>query len=134
MAMLIAIMAMFEMANGLMGQQIFADPPKDAYISTVYQSYDKSFLKLLTNLDESFSCSDIRAELSSNSQFSDIKSYQLGVPSPSVHERFIGACALSLDTHRVLIVPSSPGSATSHQLFSCVLRNDSYCTFERAKG
>lgn len=134
MAMLVAIMAMFEMANGLMGQQISASPREDPYTSSEYPTADKRFLRLLRQLDDSATCSSILVELKSNPDFNDLKSYQPGEPTKSIHSRFVNACALTDGSHRVLVVPSSGASILRYQLFSCVLRNNLACTFESLKG
>ena len=134
LAMLVAIMAMFEMANGLIGQQISTSPPEDSYLSSAYPTVDKRFLRLLQQLDHSLECSSIGVELSSNTEYSDLKPYQQGVPTPSPHSRFVAACVFTHGSHRVLIVPSSGSSIPSYQLFSCVLKDDFACTFERLKG
>lgn len=133
-AMLTAIMAMFEMANGLTGQQMFSRPPKDVYLQSVHQTYDQSFLRLIESMDTSWNCPMIRQEIESNPLFSNIKSYRDGLPSESTHQLLMGSCVFSNGNHRVLISPLPQGSTKSHRLFSCLLVDEVMCSFEKARG
>ena len=133
-AMLTAIMAMFEMANGLTGQQLFARPPQRPYFQSAYQTYDKSFLALVQSMDSSWTCNTVRDELDNNKLYSDIKMYQDGIASSSLDQRLIGSCSLSYGGHRVLIAPAPPGSIVSHRLFSCLQTADVICSFEKPRS
>lgn len=133
-AMLTAIMAMFEMANGLTGQQMFARPPKDAYLQSIHQTYDKSFLRLIESMDTSTTCSTMRSELENNPVFSDIQPYRAGLPSESTHQFLSGSCVFSNGNHRVLISPLPQRSTKSHGLFSCLLMDEVLCSFEKSRG
>lgn len=133
-AMLAAIMAMFEMASTLTDQQIFASPPLDPYLQSTYQSYDKSFLKLARSMDSSWDCKRINEEIEVSDDLATIRKYKEGVPSESLHQRLLGSCPLSNGPHRVLIAPSPAGSMPSHRVFSCILQNEVDCSFERKRG
>lgn len=133
-AMLTAIMAMFEMANGLTGQQIFSRPAEDPYLQSVYQTFDKSFLKLLGSRSQPWTCEEIRQELEENPSFSDISSYQDGLPTESIHPLLIGSCVFSKGSHRILVSVPTGGLRTTHGVFSCLLEDDVICPFEKARG
>ena len=133
-AMLTAIMAMFEMANGLTGQQLFARPPRRPYFQSSFQTYDKSLLSLVQSMDSSWTCKTVREELDNNELYSDIKMYQDGIPSTSTDLNLIGSCILSYGGHRVLIAPAPTGSTVSHRFFSCLLTNDVICSFEKPRS
>jgi len=51
MAMLIAIMAMFEMATGITNQQILSRPPEDPYYASGAQAIDQAALELAAKLE-----------------------------------------------------------------------------------
>lgn len=133
-AMLTAIMAMFEMANGLTGQQIFSRPGEDPYLQSVYQTFDKRFLKLVDSRAQPWTCQEIRQELDGNPSFSDISSYQDGLPTESIHPLFIGSCVFNKGSHRVLVSVPTEGLRTATRVFSCLLVDDVICPFERARG
>ena len=47
----------------------------------------------------------------------------------SLHSRFINGCAMNMNSHRVVIVPSS-NIDMKYNIFSCIIDSDYQCGFE----
>jgi len=136
-AMLTAVMAMFQIAMGLSQQQMVSKPPRDAYLKSVWQSNDQQFLRLVKTMDSGWGagptlCDKIRQTIAASSTYSSLSDYGPGLVSPSSHPRLMGACALANGSHRVLIAPT-PAGATGYRLYSCLIKaGDVECGFEKS--
>ncbi len=135
MAMLTAIMAMFEMASGITGQQMFSRPPVDRYMQSAAQGADRQFLELISIADSSWGsgdalCTKILAEIEKpGSRYGGLAGYTRSVATTSGHLRLTGACVLAKGEHRVLVAPVA-GAGRSYGLYSCAPQNASSCLFE----
>jgi len=136
-AMLTAVMAMFQIAMGLTQQQIVSKPPQDTYLKSVWQSNDQQFLRLIKTMDSGWGtgstlCDKIRQTIATTSMYSSLSDYGPGLVSSSSHPRLMGACALANGGHRVLIAPA-PAGATGYRLYSCLVKaGDVECGFEKS--
>ena len=63
------------------------------------------------------------------SQYSNLNSYNSGIPSYTSHNRLANGCDLVNGYHRVIIVPSSLESNT-YNLYSCIIDVEPICKFE----
>jgi len=137
-AMLTAIMAMFQISTGLTQQQIFSKPPADPYLKSVWQSNDQQFLRLIETMDGTWGsgstlCQKIIQTVGSGASFPGLTGYVESLGSGSLHTRFIGACVLGSGPHRVLVAPKPSSSVgTSYRLYSCVLTGGVACNFEQS--
>lgn len=134
LAMLTAIMAMFQISSGLTKQQIFSRPPVDSYLKSVWQSNDQQFLRLIETMDSSWGssstlCEKILQAVGPGSTYPNLSNYVKGLETANGHPRLSGACVLGQGPHRVLVVPSTFGGR-SHRLYSCVLTKGVSCDFE----
>jgi len=144
-AMLTAVMAMFQIAMGLTQQRIVSKPPQDTYVKPDWKFNDRQFLRLINAMNAgsvpASTCDKIKdvidkdkQKLPDDQEFSDLYAYDdQGLVISSSHFRLTGACALALPNgnHRVLIAPA-PAGAKGYRLFSCLI-TDSYgqCGFEK---
>jgi len=128
-AMLTAVMAMFQIAMGLTQQQIVSKPPRDNYLQSPWQSNDRQFLRLIKTMEESPkfkpTCDIIKNAIDKDKAlnspfFPGLHPYNLTQGSASNHARLAGACALVNQDHRVLIAPA-PSGATGYRLYSCLI-------------
>ena len=137
-AMLTAIMAMFQIATGLTQQQISSKPPTDSYLKSVWQSNDQQFLRLIETMDGTWGtgsvlCQKIIQTVATGGAFPGLAGYVESLGTASLHSRFVGACVLGSGSHRVLIAPK-PASSTgaSYRLYSCLLSSGVACNFEQS--
>jgi len=143
LAMLTAVMAMFQVAMGLTQQQIVSQPPQDRYLNSVGRSNDRKFLRLMNVINAGSgpgsTCDKIKDVIdkdkqkpSINQEFHDLYAYGQGLVISSSHFRLDGACALPNGSHRVLIAPA-PAGAKGYRLFSCLITgSDDQCGFEKS--
>jgi len=137
-AMLSAVMAMFQIAMGLTQQQMVSKPPQDTYLKSVWQSNDQQFLQLVKTMDSGWGtgstlCDKIKQTIAASSTYSSLSDYDPGLVSSSLHLRFDGPCepcALANGSHRVLIA-AAPAGAAGYRLYSCLIKaGDVECGFE----
>ena len=155
MAMLTAIMAMFEMASGITNSQIFSRPPVDPYMQLGSQAADLQFLALIGAADSSWRsgdansswrsgdansswrsgdalCTKIEEEINKFPKiYPDLAGYTRTQATSSNHLRLAGSCVLVKGQHRVLVTPRA-GVGSFYGLYSCALQkgNPLSCTFE----
>ena len=137
MAMLTAIMAMFEMASGITNSQIFSRPPVDPYMQLGSQAADLQFLALIGAAHSSWPsgdalCTKIEEEINKSGViYPDLVGYTRSQATLSNHLRLAGACVLVKGQHRVLVTPRA-GVGSFYGLYSCALQkgNPFSCTFE----
>lgn len=150
-AMLTAIMAMFEMSQGITRQQMFMAPPPDPYRQSPSQAVDKALLSLIaapsptglrdSSLEGPSLCGSTIAsndnDLSINKILRDHSSLYPALngytflPSDLAVEPFVQGCVASSGAHRVYLVPT-PNGPFPYSIFSCVLKDASECVFERS--
>ena len=136
LSMFTGILAMFQMSNALLQQQILSKSPDDSYSQTVLQTNDKKFLQVLENSNSTWGTSDtlcerLKQEIATlGEEFNSITDYYKINANNSSSNRFQGTCYLGKDYHRVLITPNN--KEDSINLFSCVLNKNSVCDFEES--
>lgn len=149
-AMITGILAMFDIAFGVVNQQSSLRPPPDSYLLSKTPDYggydirrlDRELLSLLSGYSDSWKdvCSEVRS--AANSSVSPefrvrLISYVENLPAPSLIGKTSG-CSLTVISptpamplrHRVLLFPPVAGS-TKALLFSCLLHDgQSVCPIE----
>jgi len=140
-AMLTAVMAMFQVAMGLTQQQIVSQPREDSYLNSELQSNDRQFLRLINVINAASgpgsTCDKIKDVIdkdkqkpSINQDFYNLYAYRQCSVISSRHPRLTGASALPNGSHRVLIAPA-PAGAKGYRLFSCLITDsENPCGFE----
>lgn len=149
-AMLTAIMAMFEISQGITRQQIFSSPPPDPYRQSSFKAVDKALLSLIAApspiglRDSALTGVALCGELTGLADpksingvlrnhanlYPALNGYQF-YPSDLAIESFVQGCVAASGSHRVYVVPSKDGPYP-YSIFSCVLANDSQCAFEKS--
>ena len=137
-AMLTAIMAMFQVATGLTQPENSSELPPDSYLKSVWQSNDQQFLRLIETMDATWGtgsvlCQKMIQALATGGAFPGLTGYVESLGTASLHSRFVGACVLGSGSHRVLIAPKPASSAgANYRLYSCVLSSGVACDFEQS--
>ena len=136
LSMFTGILAMFQMSNALLKQQILSKSPDDSYSQTVLQTNDKRFLQVLENSNSTWGtgdtlCESVKQEIATlGEEFNSITDYYEINANNSSSNRFQGTCYLGKDNHRVLITPNN--EEDSINLFSCILNKKIVCDFEES--
>tara|TARA_Y100001968_G_C19425848_1_gene754323 strand:- start:1275 stop:1745 length:471 start_codon:yes stop_codon:yes gene_type:complete len=145
LSMFTTVVQIFEISTTI-SKQSYINKPKtsDSYEVLIKRQNDRRFLKLLNDIEGnslgvgSNICVNIKKgitdELDSNyailSKYSELSSYNTSIPLSSTHPRFHDGCALSNNSHRVLITPSlfKPNTYT---IYSCIMDVQPECSFEQ---
>lgn len=129
LAMLTAIMAMFEMASGLTNQQMMTSPADDGYSLSVWKNDDQRFLKLLDSADATWGsgsplCAKILDQIKPGQPYGDLSGYTPGQTGDSAHPSLAGACVFQKNEHRIVInrsdsVSSASTGSTLYRFYAC---------------
>ena len=131
LAMVSGISAMMQIANNIDNLTLLSNFKESAYNQSSLPSYDRRIMSFLNN----YSDLDSEVCLKTKENFSET-SYQLGetflstgTQTPSENILFLGSCTLvNIElNHRVLIKKSDDGS---FNLFSCYLKDETFCPYE----
>ena len=131
MAMMTGISAMMQIGRNVNNSMLLSALKQNEYYQSSLPSYDRSIMNILDNYsgpgDEV--CSEVKGKINNN-QYEDGEIFlTTGTQTPSLHPLFSDSCVLvNKDiNHRVLITKDNLGS---FKLFSCYLKNESFCTYE----
>ena len=131
MAMITGISAMMQIGRNVNNSMLLSAVKQNEYYQSSLPSYDRSIMNILDNYsgpgDEV--CSEVKGKINNN-QYEDGEIFlTTGTQTPSLHPLFSDSCVLvNKDiNHRVLITKDNFGS---FNLFSCYLKNESFCTYE----
>ena len=131
MAMISGISAMMQIGRNVNNSMLLSAIKQNEYYQSSLPSYDRSIMNILDNYsgpgDEG--CSEVKGKINNN-QYEDGEIFlTTGTQTPSMHPLFSDSCVLvNKDiNHRVLITKDNLGS---FNLFSCYLKNESFCTYE----
>ena len=131
MAMISGISAMMQIGRNVNNSMLLSAVKQNEYYQSSLTSYDRSIMNILDNYsgpgDEV--CSEVKGKINNN-QYEDGEIFlTTGTQTPSLHSLFSDSCVLvNKDiNHRVLITKDNLGS---FNLFSCYLKNESFCTYE----
>ena len=130
-AMVSGISAMMQIGNNINNLMLLSTFKKDEYYQSNLPSYDRRIMDILNNYSGSDAdvCSNLKVNLS-DSLYEDGELFiSTGTQTPSINPLFIGSCVLVNKeiNHRVLINKNDLGS---YNLFSCYLKNETFCNFE----
>ena len=131
LAMVSGISAMMKIGNNVNNLMLLSTFKKDEYFESNLPSYDRRIMDILNNYSGSDAdvCSNIKEKLS-DSLYEDGELFlSTGTQTPSTDSLFTGSCVLVNKeiSHRVLINKNSLGS---FNLFSCYLKDQTFCPYE----
>ena len=130
-AMISGISAMMEIGNNVNNLTLLSTFSRDEYYKSSLPSYDRRILDFLNNYSGVDSDVCIKTKETLNETFYQEGEIFLstGTQTPSENSLFVGSCALVNKElrHRVLIKKSNYGS---FNLFSCYLKNETFCPYE----
>ena len=131
MAMISGISAMMQIGRNVNNSMLLSAVKQNEYYQSSLPNYDRGIMYILDNYsgpgDEV--CSEVKGKINNN-QYEDGEIFlATGTQTPSLHPLFSNSCVLvNKDiNHRVLITKDNLGS---FNLFSCYLKNESFCTYE----
>ena len=131
LAMISGISAMMQIGNNINNLTLLSNFKENKYYQTSLPSYDRRIMSFLNNYSglDSEVCLKTKENLSETFYEQGEIFLSTGTQTPSENVLFVGSCALvNMEiNHRVLIQKSSDGS---YKLFSCYLKDETFCPFE----
>ena len=133
-AMISGISAMMQIGNNVNNLMLLSTFKQNEYYESNLPSYDRRIMDILNNYSgaDVDVCSNIKANLS-DSLYEDGELFlSTGTQTPSTNSLFLGSCVLVNKeiNHRVLINKNSLGN---FNLFSCYLKDQTFCPYEVKK-
>ena len=130
-AMLSGISAMIQIGNNVNYLMLLSTFKQNEYYQSNLPSYDRRIMDILNNYSgpDADVCSNIKVNIS-DSIYDDGEIFlSTGTQTPSTNSLFLGSCVLVNKeiNHRVLINKNSRGT---FNLFSCYLKDQTFCPFE----
>ena len=133
-AMVSGISAMMQIGNNVNNLMLLSTFKENDYYKSNLPSYDRRIMDILNNYSgsEANVCSNIKANISDVLYEDGEQFLSTGTQSPSTNPLFLGSCVLVSKeiNHRVLINKNSLGS---FNLFSCFLKDQTFCPYEENK-
>ena len=133
-AMVSGISAMIQIGNNVNNLMLLNTFKQNEYYQSNLPSYDRRIMDILNNYSgtDADVCSNIKLNIS-DSLYEDGEIFlSTGTQTPSTNSLFLGSCVLVNKeiNHRVLINKNSRGT---FNLFSCYLKNQTFCPYEVKK-
>ena len=123
-----AMMKIGNNINNIMHLSIFKDSD---YIQSDLPNYDRKILAILNNYSgpDIDVCSYIKDKIDDTLYENGELFLSTGTQTPSLNSLFLGSCVLvNKDiNHRVIIKKNNEGN---YNLFSCYLKNETFCPYE----
>ena len=134
LAMISGISAMMTIGNNINNLMLISTFKESDYIQSSLPSYDRRIMDILDKYSGSSEevCSHIKGKLS-DTLYEDGEIFiSSGTQTPSLNSLFIGSCVLvNKDIkHRVIVNKNNMGN---FNLFSCYLKDESFCPYELNK-
>ena len=130
-AMVSGISAMMQIGNNVNNLMLLSTFKQNEYYESNLPSYDRRILDILNNYSGSDAdvCSNVKLNLSDSLYETGELFLSTGTQTPSTNSLFVGSCVLvnKQINHRVLINKNSIGS---FNLFSCYLKDQTFCPYE----
>ncbi len=133
-AMMSGISAMMQIGNNVNNSMFLSTLKENNYYESNLPSYDRRIMDILNNYSgpDNEVCSNIKLNLN-DSLYEDGELFlSTGTQTPSINSLFLGSCVLVNKeiNHRVLINKTNFGS---FNLFSCYLKDKTFCSYESNK-
>ena len=134
LAMISGISAMMTIGNNINNLMLISTFKESDYIQSSLPSYDRRIMDILDKYSGSSEevCLHIKGKLS-DTLYEDGEIFiSSGTQTPSLNSLFIGSCVLvNKDIkHRVIVNKNNMGN---FNLFSCYLKDESFCPYELNK-
>mgnify|MGYP001285784660 FL=1 len=133
-AMISGISAMMQIGNNLNNLMLLSTFKKNEYYQSSLPSYDRRILNILHNYSgpDSEVCSNVKENLNDTLYEDGELFLSTGTQTPSISSLFINSCVLVNRqlNHRVLI---KKNNLQSFNLFSCYLKQETFCPYELNK-
>ena len=130
-AMISGISAMMQIGNNVNNLMLLSTFKQNEYYESNLPSYDRRIMDILNNYSgaDTDVCSNIKENLSGTLYEDGEIFLSTGTQTPSTNSLFLGSCVLVNKeiNHRVLINKYSIGS---FNLFSCYLKDQTFCPYE----
>ena len=130
-AMVSGISAMMQIGNNVNNLMLLSTFKQNEYFESNLPSSDRRILDILNNYSGSDAdvCSNVKLNLSDYLYDPGELFLSTGTQTPSTNVLFVGSCVLVNKeiNHRVLINKNSIGS---FNLFSCYLKDQTFCPYE----
>ena len=131
LAMISGISAMMQIGNNINNMRLLSSFKENDYYQSSLPSYDRrimSFLNDYSGLDSEV-CLKTKESMSDTNYQEGQTFLSTGTQTPSESDLLVGSCALvNLELkHRVLIKKSPEGTFS---LFSCYLKDETFCPYE----
>ena len=130
-AMMSGISAMMQVGKNINNTIFLSTFNQNQYYQTSLPSYDRRIMDILDNYSglDSDVCSNIKEKLNETPYDEGELFLNTGTQTPSKNPLFLGSCVLvNKDiNHRVLIKKNNIGS---FNLFSCFLKDQTFCPYE----
>ena len=130
-AMVSGISAMIQIGNNVNNLMLLSTFKQNEYYKSNLPNYDRRIMDILENYSglDSDICSNIKLNLSDSLYEDGDLFLSTGAQTPSTNSLFLGSCALvnKETNHRVLINKNNVGS---FNLFSCYLKDQTFCPYE----
>ena len=131
LAMVSGISAMMQIGNNINNLALLSGFKQNEYYLSSLPSYDRRIINFLNNYSglDSEVCLKTKENLSETFYEEGEIFLSTGTQSPSESTLFLGSCVLVNKelNHRVLIKKSVDGTFS---LFSCYLKNETFCPYE----
>ena len=129
--MVSGISAMMQIGNNINNLMLLSTFKKDNYFESSLPSYDRRIINITYNYSgpDSNVCSTVKENISDTLYEDGEVFISTGAQTPSTNSLFINSCVLINRnlSHRVLITKNNIGS---FNLFSCYLKDETFCPFE----
>ena len=130
-AMVSGISAMMQIGNNVNNLMLLSTFKQNEYFKSNLPSYDRRILDILNNYSGSDAdvCSNVKLNLSDSLYEPGELFLSTSTQTPSTNSLFVGSCVLVNKeiNHRVLINKNNIGS---FNLFSCYLKDQTFCPYE----
>ena len=131
MAMISGISAMMQIGNNINNLMLLSTFKKNNYFESSLPSYDRKIIKIIYDYAgaDTNVCSFVKENISDTPYEHGEIFISTGTQTPSTNSLFINSCVLINKnlSHRVLITKNNIGS---FNLFSCYLKDETFCPYE----
>tara|TARA_Y100000589_G_C27112469_1_gene612809 strand:- start:786 stop:1217 length:432 start_codon:yes stop_codon:yes gene_type:complete len=130
-AMISGISAMLQIGNNVNNLMFLSTFKQNDYYQTSLPSYDRRIMEILNNYSGPISevCANVKSNINDTFYEDGEIFLSTGNQTPSTNSLFDNSCVL-VNTelkHRVII---NKNEFAKYNLFSCYLKNNSFCTYE----
>ena len=131
LTMISGISAMMKIGNNINNIMLLSTFKESDYIQSDLPNYDRKIMAILNNYSgpDIDVCSHVTEKMNDTLYENGELFLSTGTQTPSLNSLFLGSCVLvNKDiNHRVIIKKNNEGN---YNLFSCYLRDETFCPYE----